>query len=1090
MNISEVIEKRRASWASKGVPVRAESESAAREALNEKSGLMTAEDFAAFCRSVQTTWRDGEMHYARFAPAFQGASMHRLYGDGDALNEWTERIWRAESDEAALAAVDEVLRHPDRLPGSGPSYPSVLMYLRDPSRFFPWTANLDKGLREVSDYAGASRSEGSAGYVRFCEAARQLAVDYSLAPQEVDGILTDAMRSLRETQVRPQDVADELGVSVDEVRAFLREVYPRKEEDQGRAWVLTPEQLDDVESHFGSVVEPEEEGLVDPWDEFIKWARRCFDGEGFDEYERNYKLKIAEHLQTAAEAIEADEDWFDTLKRAFGAPNNLTYFITHSRFLDWVKDNQDVARAAILQLWDEDRDVGERIDEFSAALPSDQLQGQGARLQIGSFLLLTRPTEYVIYRPTPFDTAIRLVDYSEKPKSVDGDVYKHALGFLDELMRQGQRRGLQLRDRLDAQSLVWSVAKADESLTDVMGLAAEEAEAFLRYVGARPSAWWVNQGNSYRFEVEHGIVQASLKNKAGHDLQHWKNIELLRPGDVIVHYAVGSIRALSVVTKQGTRGPRPWQSDDESGRHAKTEYFELPEPLAASELDAGRRTPDAGPFDRFGGVKQVYLEPLSVEFSEYLKDNFKNKWPEGHPWAPQLRNTWLFQAQPAVWDLEANLAAMDVGDEGDWTVSRYKSEIAEGDRVLLWKSGDRAGIYGIGIISGELFERAPDDEHYTGAAEETAIPWRLTRKLDKPLLRSELMEHQTLSGLSVIAQPQATNFRITDEQWSELRNLLDGEVPDRPVRPGFPAISLHVANQGLIISERTLRRFHVSLATRGFAILSGVSGTGKTWLTEVYAEAIGARYLLVPVAPNWTTNEDLLGYLNPIDGAYHDTAFSNFLREAAAEYEAATAEQREPGTFILTLDEMNLARVEYYFAKFLSAMEARTRYASAPVELSASETVQLTPNLLFVGTVNIDETTHGFADKVFDRAQLVELEAPREAIAEHIGQAAFRDTLLEFYDAVEEAKPFAFRVVDEVKSYIAESEALDVKWVEAIDEQMLQKVLPKLSGADPSIRFALEKITHVAEEKGLQLTFDKATRMLHDYDRDGFASYF
>jgi MoxR-like ATPase len=273
-------------------------------------------------------------------------------------------------------------------------------------------------------------------------------------------------------------------------------------------------------------------------------------------------------------------------------------------------------------------------------------------------------------------------------------------------------------------------------------------------------------------------------------------------------------------------------------------------------------------------------------------------------------------------------------------------------------------------------------------------------------------------------------------------------------------------------------------------ILSGLSGTGKTWLTEAYAEATGARYLLVPVAPNWTTNEDLLGYLNPLDGVYHDTVFSQFLRDAAAEYESATAEQRAPQTFILALDEMNLARVEYYFAKFLSAMEIRMRRGTADLELAPNERVQLTPNLLFIGTVNVDETTHGFADKVFDRAQLIELQAPRDAIADHIGSATFKESLLDIYDAVARAKPFAFRVVDEMKAYVAEAEDLDVAWGEALDEQILQKVLPKLTGADPAIGFALENMVELADQHGFSLTQDKAQRMLDDYQRDGFTSYF
>ena len=216
--------------------------------------------------------------------------------------------------------------------------------------------------------------------------------------------------------------------------------------------------------------------------------------------------------------------------------------------------------------------------------------------------------------------------------------------------------------------------------------------------------------------------------------------------------------------------------------------------------------------------------------------------------------------------------------------------------------------------------------------------------------------------------------------------FVPSEIPTTYIEPDLETIRSRIEAEGLIIDERTLLRFHLSLRSRGFVILSGISGTGKTWLAQAYARAVGGRELLVPVAPNWTTNEDLLGYLNPMSGAYHDTPFSNFLREAALAWESAVVAELEPVPHYLVLDEMNLARVEYYFATFLSALEVRRRDETTSVELG-EERVLLTPNLRFVGTVNVDETTHGFADKVYDRAQLVELEAPRQAIQRHLAEA-------------------------------------------------------------------------------------------------------
>ena len=888
--------------------------------------------------------------------------------------------------------------------------------------------------------------------------------------------------------VPAEDVAPEL---FDPAVKFLKEGHEGPSE--AGIWVLDPDAqktlLDYLEKRSSGQLIEEGEAEADPWDEFVYWAQRFYELPGFDQNERDYKLEISENINRARAAMQADaEDWPQLLKKAFGPPNNLTHYITHSRFQDWVASDRQRARDSILNLWDESQGLSSRIDVFAAALP-DEIASSGARLQVASFLLMSDPINYVIFRPSDINKVVDLTEFGEDPTAPESARYTFALEFFDHFISEAAQRRLVLRDRLDAQSLVWVIAKSGPPKE----WSEEEAEAFLRYRGERPQIWWVNQGETYGGERAAGVVTAPPTSKAGHVLQHHKNVSLLRKGDVILHHAAGHVRAISDVTHKPEIRPRPTEPDGPDYRVTRTHYYDLANPIEVREMDAEQRSSDAGPFDKYGGVKQVYLVPISVEFSGWIRESYGNRWPEGSPWAPKQRDTWLFQANPKVWDLRGRLDEMELGEENDFLIVRFKTEYAIGDRVLLWSSGSNAGLYGMGEISGELYERGSEDEESDDADPELAIRWRLTRKVDPPILRSDLIDHPVLKGLSVITAPQGSNFRVTDEQWSELRSLLDREVGiPEPVAQerSLSEIGMFIANQGLIISDRTLRRFHVSLRTRGFVILSGISGTGKTWLSDAYAEAVGAEYLLVPVAPNWTTNEDLLGYLNPLDGQYHDTVFSGFLREAAKEYEAAIAAEQTPRSFILTLDEMNLARVEYYFAKFLSGMEVRIRRGTAQIELAPDQTVALTPNLLFIGTVNVDETTHGFADKVFDRAQLIEMEAPREAIAQHIGSAAFRDSLLEVWDAVEDAKPFAFRVVDDVKAYVGESESLGVEWQEAVDEQILQKVLPKLTGADPAVRFALDRLVELCDQHGFELTKAKAERMADLYERDGFTSYF
>ena len=315
-----------------------------------------------------------------------------------------------------------------------------------------------------------------------------------------------------------------------------------------------------------------------------------------------------------------------------------------------------------------------------------------------------------------------------------------------------------------------------------------------------------------------------------------------------------------------------------------------------------------------------------------------------------------------------------------------------------------------------------------------------------------------------------------------------GEPPSAYIEPDLETIRARIEAEGLVIDDRTLRRFHLSLRSRGFVILSGISGTGKTWLAQAYARAVGGCELLVPVAPNWTTNEDLLGYLNPMSGVYHDTPFSKFLREAALAWKVAIEEEREPVPYYLVLDEMNLARVEYYFATFLSALEVRQRDEITSVHLG-DERVTLTPNLRFIGTVNVDETTHGFADKVYDRAQLIELEAPREALQRHLADSPVAKTLLEAWDALHEVAPFAFRVIDDIRNYVEEATALGVKIEEALDEQMLQKLLPKVHGIDPRIEQALTGFIKLCGD-GFPLSSNKASRMRIGFNQHGSASYF
>ena len=309
-------------------------------------------------------------------------------------------------------------------------------------------------------------------------------------------------------------------------------------------------------------------------------------------------------------------------------------------------------------------------------------------------------------------------------------------------------------------------------------------------------------------------------------------------------------------------------------------------------------------------------------------------------------------------------------------------------------------------------------------------------------------------------------------------------------RTSISEILKHVQAEGMRIDEVTLKRYITSLDTRGFLILAGPSGTGKTWLTRLYATAIGAKHQLVPVAPNWAANEDLLGYFNPIEGEFHATTFLQFVDQAAEQWDKRGSDAQE---FHLVLDEMNLARIEHYFSLFLSLMEMRSGNKVPETHLSGGRPVRVPPNLKFIGTVNIDETTHGFADKVFDRAQLLELsidfESAKEHIEQRLGNRACTAVLLDLWKAMEPAHPVGFRVLDDIADYIERSEKDSTHWRAALDQQIVSKLLPKLRGVDPEVAEALRNVRKLVDED-FPLAKDKSEIMWRRYEATDVVSYF
>jgi hypothetical protein len=295
---------------------------------------------------------------------------------------------------------------------------------------------------------------------------------------------------------------------------------------------------------------------------------------------------------------------------------------------------------------------------------------------------------------------------------------------------------------------------------------------------------------------------------------------------------------------------------------------------------------------------------------------------------------------------------------------------------------------------------------------------------------------------------------------------------------------------GLYYSLDDIRRFLSGLCCSRLLVLQGMSGTGKTSLPNAFGKYVENGAVIVPIQPMWKERTDLLGYYNEFTKKFNETQLLETL------YEASYSDK----LYLVVLDEVNIARVEYYFAEFLSLLELPDP-EKRQLEVVSDERendpkllhggrLRLPDNVWFIGTANNDDSTFAISDKVYDRAMILNLDSRSKPFsAPKASPVAFSSTQLyalasaslkdyrlternlrriNSLDAYLSGRfhiSFGNRIMKQIQSYVSAYVACGGEELAAIDDIMSKKVLRKLESQNPVyVRGAAEALCNYLDE--------------------------
>lgn len=317
----------------------------------------------------------------------------------------------------------------------------------------------------------------------------------------------------------------------------------------------------------------------------------------------------------------------------------------------------------------------------------------------------------------------------------------------------------------------------------------------------------------------------------------------------------------------------------------------------------------------------------------------------------------------------------------------------------------------------------------------------------------EYVDYDEETSSSVIATAETEESDENNAAASIARKSVEQEIT------WLENVSKKIKEYGLEFNSRILKAFHTALKTAEWsplAVLAGVSGTGKSELPQLYAKFGGINCLNIPVQPNWDSQEAMLGYYNTVSSKFEAQPLLQYLvqtqtpnSEKTDEHEEYKCSLKEQMNIVL-LDEMNLAHIEQYFAEFLSKLEERRgkkegdkQFPALAVKLGGTDAYPLPMgrNVLWVGTMNQDETTKSLSDKVLDRGIVINFPRPDE----------FKRRLNLNRDVKAEEKYLSVKTWNSWKLVLNDQQVLETEKIIAPYKDLVEKINKSISNIGRAI---------------------------------------